>query len=478
VAAGTLPAAPRPRRETAGGGLRSVAILEPIGDVGIGGYTHELAEGLTAAGVRVDVYALPTTFAAQLPRRHRLFLALGRPLEDAAFAVPAPSPESAPEGNADPSVPVMERYFDILARLDAARRQAPLAPAPPSSSSAPSETAGTAETPGNAAAVRARHPRGWTSPRRRALALARHLKEAGYDAVWTQWTSLAGYGDAFPTACRAVGLPIIHTVHNVLPHERTAGDHALYRRYYARAAALVVHSRASAAALVREFPGTAGRVVPSWHGTYSIFPRVPAVRERVRERLRIAPGERAFLCFGAVRPYKNVEGMLQALSDPRSDGAVLVVAGMEWGYAEVYPGDRLGRTRRLARALGVEDRVRLLPGPLGLRHAGELFEACDAVAVPYLESYGSGVLLTAMTYRRHVLATAAGGMLEYLGRYPHTPLHGFGAGDLADGVRRAMRDMDAAPAGEPDTRWLEWPQVAREMLPLLEQRIHAPVGAR
>ncbi|HET6763770.1 MAG TPA: glycosyltransferase [Longimicrobiaceae bacterium] len=466
--AGTLHPAPPARRAAAPrGGLRSVAILEPIGDVGIGGYTHELAEGLAAAGVRVDVFCNSGSFALNLPRRHRLFPALGRPVHDPAFAEPAPVPALAPEGAADAAVPVMDRYFDVLDRLDAARAAAPeSAPAV-----LPSASAGDA-----AAAAPVRHPAGWTSPRRRALALARHLKDAGYDAVWTQWTSLAGYSDAFPTACRAVGLPLVHTVHNVLPHECVPGDHARHRRYYAGAAALVVHSRASADALVREFPETAGRVVPSWHGTYSIFPRVPAVRARVRDRLRLADGERAFLCFGAVRPYKNVEGMLHALQDERSAGAVLVVAGMEWGYPEVYPGDRLGRTRRLARSLGVEHRVRLLPGPLGLRHAGEVFEACDAVAVPYLESYGSGVLLTAMTYRRHVLATRAGGMLEYLDCYPHTPLHGFAPGDLADGIARAMRDLQA-PAADTDIRWLEWPEIAREMLPLLEERLHAAVSA-
>jgi glycosyltransferase involved in cell wall biosynthesis len=470
VPSGTLAAAPPARRGAAPRrAFRSVAILEPIGDVGIGGYTHELAEGLAVAGLRVDVFSCGGTFALQLPRRHRLFPALGRPVNDPAFAEPAPVPALAPDGAADPGVPVMDRYFDVLDRLDAARAAAP----PSSPVILPTPAGG-----GGAAAARGRHPAGWTAPRRRALELARFLKDAGYDAVWTQWTSLSGYGDAFPTACRAVGLPLIHTVHNVLPHECAAGDHARHGRYYAHAAALVVHSHASAQALAREFPETARRIVPSWHGTYSIFPRVPAVRARVRERLRLAEGERAFLCFGAVRPYKNVDAVLHALAEPESRGAVAVVCGVEWGYSETYAGDRLGRTRRLARSLGVEGRVRLLPGPLGLRHAAELFEACDVAAVPYLESYGSGVLLTAMTFRRHVLATGAGGMHEYLAGYPHTPLQGFSAGDLASGMRRAMDALDGPPAPLPDLRWLEWPQVAAAMLPQLGRMVAAAPAAR
>jgi len=34
---------------------RSIAMIEPLGDYGIGSYVYELSEGLAAHGVRVDV---------------------------------------------------------------------------------------------------------------------------------------------------------------------------------------------------------------------------------------------------------------------------------------------------------------------------------------------------------------------------------------------------------------------------------------
>ena len=38
---------------------------------------------------------------------------------------------------------------------------------------------------------------------------------------------------------------MIHTVHNVLPHERSAGDERTYRAVYGASDVLLVHSRAA-----------------------------------------------------------------------------------------------------------------------------------------------------------------------------------------------------------------------------------------
>ena len=59
--------------------LNSVAILNPLGDFGINAYSFELAEGLCAAGVSVDVYVNGASPLSVLPaaRRHRCFPVLG-----------------------------------------------------------------------------------------------------------------------------------------------------------------------------------------------------------------------------------------------------------------------------------------------------------------------------------------------------------------------------------------------------------------
>jgi glycosyltransferase involved in cell wall biosynthesis len=427
-----------------GRAIRRVALVEPVGDVGIGGYTHELAEGLEANGVRVTMYSRPDTLLLRFPRTYRLLPVLGaHPLA----TEPAAAPPAPPLAVAEAGRSLLDPYFDLLERRAAAPAPAaaPVA-APVAAPAAPAPEPGSPE---------------------RSAELARHIADGGYDLVWTQWPAMRGYGPDFFRALRALELPLAHTVHNVLPHERAPGDVELCGEVYAAADRLVVHSHAAAAALGGTFPETRGRIVPSHHGLYTLFPRAPAVRERVRGRLGVADGETVFLFFGGVRPYKNVDAALEAMADPRADGTRLVVAGWEWGYPDAVAGDRLGRTRRRARELGVADRVTLLPGPFGVPQAAELFEAADSVVLPYVESSGSGVLLLAMTFGKHVLATAAGGMDEYLGGYPmHTLLPGTAPGQVAAGMAEA-RSTVAGPQRPATIGALEWPAIVRALLPAL-----------
>src|SRR5215469_17237010 len=49
---------------------RRIAIVESLGDLGIGTYTYELAEGLVEADCHVDVYGLPSSPIRDWPRHH------------------------------------------------------------------------------------------------------------------------------------------------------------------------------------------------------------------------------------------------------------------------------------------------------------------------------------------------------------------------------------------------------------------------
>lgn len=449
--------------------LRRLALVEPIGDVGIGGYTHELAEALCGHGVRVDVYSRPDAFALRLPRAYRLLPILGLPSADAAAVLAGPgAPPPAPEPPPPDGSYALEPYFDALDRLEARRRTlaSPVTEPTrePAAASNGETSAGSDASPSPVSSMAARRPPS-ADARGRTRGLVHHLCGAGYDAVWMQWPEFAGFSPGlFRRLSQAV--PVVHTAHNVLPHEGGASGARASGEAYRAAQAVVVHSRFSAGALARTFPVAGGKVLPSWHGLYTMFPRAADARERVRARLCVAPGEPLFLCFGGVRPYKNVESVVEALADPRCRDLTLVVAGSEWGYPDLVLGDRLGRTRRLAERHGVRERVRLLPGSFGLRQAAELFEAADAVVLPYAESYGSGVLLLAMSFGKHVVATDAGGMDEYLAEYPsHTLLSGPAPAHVADGLARAAAVLGTPPSPRPAR--FEWPAVTAELLPLL-----------
>jgi glycosyltransferase involved in cell wall biosynthesis len=447
--------------------IRTVALIDPVGDAGIGGYTHELAGGLAANGVRVDVYTRAQPFAERLPRRYRLVPVLGtswrahrRALSEADGESTPLHPALAPAMDTRSS---LDGYFDLLEyrRSNPPRTIASSATQPVARRAPRAEVGGSGHAMSWPQRITQTATQTWMS-----VDLALHLRRRQYDVIWTQWPDLGPAGTVLRTLCKTSGVRLVHTVHNVLPHERFPGDTRLYGTAYRDADALVVHSDAAARALAAHFPLAREKTVCSRHGLYTIYPRVPAMRTWVRRRLALRDDQTALLVFGGVRPYKNLDATLDAMRDERCRDVVLIVAGWEWGYSDYVPGDRLGRTRAVVARLGLEHRVRLLPGPFGVRQTAELFEASDAVALPYLESFGSGVLCMAMTYRKHVLATPVGGMDEYFDGYArHTMLAGSTAADIADAIAQLDSPSTLPPDDTPaDASPLAWPAVAGRAL--------------
>jgi glycosyltransferase involved in cell wall biosynthesis len=405
--------------------MTRIALIEPLGDPGIGTYTYELAEALVGAGAEADVYTCHRPWTAALPRRHRIFPVLGTPLVRQLRALGAPANASIePPAQA---VVIPPQRLTWSGRLKAGLRESFL-----------------------------------------SIELACWLRARGYDYAWTQWPTEGQTWISFQAAAHAVGLPLVHTAHNVFPHERVAGDHARYAQVYRRSRWILVHSEVARRAMLREFPETAARVLVSPHGLYTAYPRRPEARDQVRRALGIEPGAFVGLIFGGVRPYKNVDAIIGAMARVRNPRVTLVIAGQESRFPDLDPSDRLGRSRRLAATHNVLDRVRFIPRHLQYQESADLFEACDVVMLPYLENYGSGLLLLAMSFGKAVIATPTGGMEEYLQSYPsHVLIQTPGEDDIAAAIERlaAAGPADAPPAPRPGQ--FEWSAIVGELLPRL-----------
>ena len=393
--------------------MQHIAVLNPLGDYGINQYCHELAEGLGLNGASVSFF---TGADCGLPpsSHHRRLPVLNSVLfkQRPALAGVAPSPATAIYS--EPSVAV----------------------APPNH-----------------------------SPLRKAfltIELALYLKAQRYDVVWTHWPEMESYHPGFWRLCRRLGMYVVHTVHNVSPHDGSAS--LSLPAPYKHADLLVVHSAFARAELLSAYPQVAAKTIVCLHGAYSIYLRRPEARDRVRQQLGVAPDQPLILFCGAIRPYKNIDAVLHAMRDPRYSEAVLAVAGTEAGFADGVAGDSLGRTRRIARELGIEDRMRLMPRHLSISEMSELFEAGDIKVLPYLKGYGSGMLLLAMTFGKYIVSTRTGGADEYLESYPRaTLLQGPSSEEVADGIAEAIARLDD-PAPPASLSHLQWPAIARQAL--------------
>jgi glycosyltransferase involved in cell wall biosynthesis len=182
--------------------------------------------------------------------------------------------------------------------------------------------------------------------------------------------------------------------HTVLPADR------LTRALLARADTVIVHSAAQAAqarALAAEVPIVIARMPP----------HLPPVAENLsaERAVDLAPGDprTRLLFFGAVRPDKGLDLLLQALART-PDHVTLTVAGE-------FPAGP-APTRTLIAALNLGTRVTLRPGYVPAADLPALFAAADALVLPYRAAAGSQNVLLAFWLGVPVVATTAGALAE------------------------------------------------------------------
>ena len=246
-------------------------------------------------------------------------------------------------------------------------------------------------------------PDGWAAEGRRlrsadlvVFALLTPLQVPAYLAI------LAGLG-------RRPGRPrTVVICHNVLPHERRPGDVALIRTLLAHVDTVLVHfagQAAQARQLVPDVPIVVARMPP--HLPFAASEMPAAEHEDLSAERSAVPASGQATCnllfFGIVRPYKGLDVLLRALAQA-PEQVTLTVAGEFWGGT--------GETDRLIAALGLQDRVTLQPGYVPADQIPALFEAADALVLPYREATASQNVVLAFSYGVPVIATTAGALAE------------------------------------------------------------------
>jgi glycosyltransferase involved in cell wall biosynthesis len=181
--------------------------------------------------------------------------------------------------------------------------------------------------------------------------------------------------------------PVVLTAHDVLPRRRRAMP--VWPDVLETAERVVVHSQRAVEQLVELGLGRE-RIARIPHPVFEAEPLPP-------------PEGRTLLFFGLIRDYKGLDVLLQALPEIRN--ARLVVAG--------DPLDPVPRVKG-----NVDWRLRFIPE----NEVRQLMASAAAVVLPYRRLDSSGVLATAIGYRRPVVVTDVGSLGEIVRE--------FGAGEV------------------------------------------------
>ena len=105
-----------------------------------------------------------------------------------------------------------------------------------------------------------------------------------------------------------------------------------------------------------------------------------------------------FLCYGSVRPYKNIETLIRAFQSLDDTDVLLLIVGRP--RSDAY-------ARQLVRLIGADSRIRY-----DFRHVSapdtELYSRVQTGGMPYREVFTSGAAMLALTFGRPVLIKRTG----------------------------------------------------------------------
>jgi glycosyltransferase involved in cell wall biosynthesis len=209
---------------------------------------------------------------------------------------------------------------------------------------------------------------------------------------------------------RLCDVQIVWTIHNRISHESQFPRVELWamRRIASSASRVIVHSQAALADLTQDLGRNVRKTVVIPHGHYRDVYSSVVDRLAAKSALGLPGDSFVYLCFGLVRKYKNIEGLLKAWTRSRGlpPDALLVLAGepLQPEYGEKI--NLLAKDNK-----NVIAHLRHIP-------AGQIhlyYSAADIVVLPFQRTLTSGSLLLAMSFGKPVIAPGLDVIVEALG---------------------------------------------------------------
>jgi len=193
-------------------------------------------------------------------------------------------------------------------------------------------------------------------------------------------------------------------VHDVLPHYPAAWSPLIFRFFYRSFDLLVAHGNVAKVQLRQLGINTPLTVVP--HGVYDIYRTVGMSRSEARTHFHdLKSDDFVVLFFGHVDERKGIDELLRCWQNQGIDkGLKLIIAG-QCAITDTQVLQRYQSAQSDPRFIVINRRV-------PFEDVEPLFEACDAVVLPYLEGTTSGVLKLAMAFAKPVIATDIGDLPE------------------------------------------------------------------
>lgn len=255
------------------------------------------------------------------------------------------------------------------------------------------------------------------------------------DIVHIQWSRLPFFDLQLMRRLHGLHIPIVHTVHDVVPLFADDEKSDALGQIYTTADRLIVHSQANREDLLAQHPPIAPERVKIMSMVEFDQRETPpdADKASARTQLGLPADKPIVLFFGSIRHYKGVDILLEAfkIAQAKQPDLHLVIAGR----ADPLERAKLPALETLDQHPNIHLHERFIPH----EDLWLYFTAADVIVHPYRHIYQSAALITAMSFGRAVIVTDVGGMPEVIdGNGWIVPREDINA--LAETLNQAARD--------------------------------------
>jgi len=211
---------------------------------------------------------------------------------------------------------------------------------------------------------------------------------------------------------KALRYKIVFTVHNVLPHDefeqQAKGLKTGFRIIYNLVDHIILHSQANKKEFLELFPMSQKKISVIPMGNYNMFKSSDNVsKEIAKKKLGYKQNERIILFFGAIRPYKGVEYLINAFTKIETDfpDARLLIAGKPIALNIDELRNRIGR-------LNIENKTKVIAEYIPNEEIENYLSSAEFVVFPYVTASQSASVFLAYAYSKPVIVTQVGGLPE------------------------------------------------------------------
>ena len=213
---------------------------------------------------------------------------------------------------------------------------------------------------------------------------------------------------------RLLGKKVVLTAHNVNIRKRDRCDSWLnrftLRVQYQLCSHILVHTDAMKKEMTTDFDVSPSRISVIPFGINNTTPRTEIGRDESRQRLGLGRSDQTLLFFGQIAPYKGLEYLVRAMGHLARENTRLrlIIAGrMKPGHANYWAKIK-NEIGGLDLAGKVLESVHFIPDT----EVEFFFKAADAVVIPYIEIFQSGVPFLSYSFGLPVIATDVGSLRD------------------------------------------------------------------